>query len=188
MAKEVELNLDSEEYEVVPLGPLRRIENRLTKLESGNSLSRDESLIRDILDIMKSNQKIVNDMVESNTRLRNNVENLTAKMDSVVDNLNSFMDLLKEASETSLESEVTSELGTNIINPIADKLTEVSDHIEKMVDGIKESNTNMASGLEKLDKRLRRLYATQRRGDFFKPTTLQKHREVPQKPIGNQLI
>ncbi len=169
MTKEVELNFDSDEYEVVPLGPLRRLEKRLDKLENGATLSRDENLIRDILDIMKSNQKIVNDMVESTTQLRNSVSALTAKMDSVIDNLNSFMDLLKEASETSLETDISSDLGKTVITPISEKLGEVSSNIEKMAEGIKESNMQMLAGLEKLDKRLRRIYATQRRSDFFKP-------------------
>lgn len=171
MTKEVELK-DDEEYEIIPLNPLRKLEKRIEKIESQTTLARDEALIRDILDIMKANQKLVNDVVESNTMLRNSITELTGKMDSVIENMNSFMELLKEATETSLEEDVSHEIGSHIIKPITEKMNDLTSSIKEMVDNIKETNSQLIEGIERLDSRLKRIYATQRKSEFF-----------PQRPV-----
>jgi len=65
-----------EDYEVVPVGPIRKLERRIDDMEEkaqkgGMGGGRNDELVRDVLDIMKSNQKIVNDMTESTHELKN---------------------------------------------------------------------------------------------------------------------
>ena len=168
ISDEVEINADSDEYEIVPMGPIRKLEKRLEKVESKNSLSGDESLIRDILDLMKSNQKIVDDMTENTNKLRNSVEDLTHKMDTVIDNMNEFMSILKEASEVSLEEDVSSEIGKSVIAPLKDEMSEINSGLSNMSENLERNNEQMAEGLEKLDKRLKRIYASQKKGKYFK--------------------
>jgi methyl-accepting chemotaxis protein len=160
MAKdEVQLgDMESDDYEVIPLGPIRKLERRVEDLqekqeqvEQGAGSSANEELVRDILDIMKSNQKIVNDMTESTHELRNSVEDLTNKMDSVIDNMNSFMDLLEQASEMDMEGEIAGDLETRVANAIGDKMDE-------MVDQVSQSNDKIAENLEELNTQMRKTY------------------------------
>ncbi len=162
MSDEVELSDEkkagSGEYEVIPMGPIRKLENRIKKLEktqvTGGGSSSGE-LVSDVMDIMKSNQKIVNDMVESTSKLHNSVETLIDKMDNVSDQMSGFMELLKEASETSLEEDVSSNIKQSIVNPIADGMSDLKETNEQMLQGLGKIDKS----LEQLDKRMKRISA-----------------------------
>ncbi|MCJ7428924.1 MAG: hypothetical protein MUP66_00865 [Candidatus Nanohaloarchaeota archaeon QJJ-5] len=167
MADEVELPSgdDSDEYEIIPMGPVRKLEKRIDELEkkkagAGGGSGGNEDFVRDILDIMKANQKIVNDMVESTDQLHNSVQSLTGKMDTVIENMNEFMELLQQASEASLEEDVSQNIGENVVNPIADRMNELHETNQKMLEGLGKIDES----LNKLDKRMKRMYASQRSG------------------------
>lgn len=146
-----------DDYEVVPVGPIRKLERRIDEMEKQSSGSRtDDELIRDVLDIMKSNQKIVNDMTESTHELKNSVEDLTHKMDSVIDNMNSFMDLLKEASEADLEGEVIQDVHSRVADAVGNEMEEVASDIQ-------QSNQQVIQNLEELNKSIKRSYTSQRK-------------------------
>jgi uncharacterized phage infection (PIP) family protein YhgE len=140
-----------EDYEVVPVGPMRKLERRMDELEQTSQKSdSDPELIRDVLDIMKSNQKVVNDMTESTHELKNEVEDLTHKMDEVVDNMNSFMDLLKEASEMDMEGEVVSDMEGRIAKTVNSQMEEIGSHIQ-------QSNQEVADTIESMNQNLSNL-------------------------------
>lgn len=168
MAKdEVELGGEDagDDYEVVPVGPIRKLERRIDEMEekaqqNGAGGTNDE-LVRDVLDIMKSNQKIVNDMTESTHELKNSVEDLTHKMDSVIDNMNSFMDLLQEASEMDMEGEMVSDVQGQIVDAIDDRMRDVADEF-------KESNQELVTHLEEINKSLKRSYASESKDNILR--------------------
>ncbi|MFB6209428.1 MAG: hypothetical protein ABEJ56_04825 [Candidatus Nanohaloarchaea archaeon] len=164
MSKEDEVELGGggsagEDYEVVPVGPIRKLERRIDELQEQKSSGNDE-LVRDVLDIMKSNQKIVNDMTESTHELKNSVEDLTHKMDEVVDNMNSFMDLLEQASEADLEGEVMKDVHSKIADAIGNEMEDVASDI-------KESNTQVIQNLEDLNENIRRSYTSQNKSEIL---------------------
>ncbi|MFB6203360.1 MAG: hypothetical protein ABEK01_02610 [Candidatus Nanohaloarchaea archaeon] len=155
--KEVHLgDEDYEDYEVMPVGPLRKLEKRVDKLQKEATQgggAANEEMVQDIIDIMKSNQKIVNDMTESTHELKNSVEDLTHKMDQVVDNMNNFMDLLKEASEVDMEGEVVSDIHDRIADAVGNEMRDVASDIEN-------SNKEVVEGLNQIDQSLRRIYSS----------------------------
>lgn len=163
MSDEVELptDEDSDEYELLPMGPVRKLEKRIQELEQekGGGASRNE-LVSDILDIMKSNQKIVNDMVESTSQLHNSVETLIGKMDNVASNMNEFMELLQEASEASLKEDVSGDISEKVVEPLSKGMESLQETNEKMLQGLGKIDES----LSKLDKRMKRMYASQSGG------------------------
>jgi archaellum component FlaC len=154
----------SDDYEVVPIGPIRRLEKRMDNIQEqaakGGAGQANEELIRDIMDIMKSNQKIVNDMTESTHELKNSVEDLTHKMDEVVDNMNSFMELLKDASEVDMEGEIVGNMQGRIANAVGDRMDDV-------VDDMQRSNQEIVESLNDLNKTMKRSYASQNKGSIM---------------------
>jgi len=154
-------NQGGEDYEVVPMGPIRKLERRMTDIESqATEGGADEEVIRDVLDIMKSNQKIVNDMTESTHQLKNSVEDLTHKMDEVVGNMNSFMELLREASEMDMEGEVVSD--------IQGQLTEsLGNQMEEAMSGLQEQNKEIVESLDQLNDTMRKNYAAQNKDEIM---------------------
>lgn len=152
MSDEVELSdPDSDEYEVIPLDPIRKLERRMNEMEEKSNLSREEGLIRDVVDIMKTNQQMVNNMVDSTNSLKNNVEDLTHKMDNVVNNMNEFMELLEEASEASLEQDINQNIEGSLVDPLTNKMQEIVDTNRKMLEGLSSLGDNVSD----LDKRLK---------------------------------
>ncbi len=151
-----------EDYEVVPVGPIRKLERRIDEiqeqsLEAQGSAHKDE-LIRDVLDIMKSNQKIVNDMTESTHELKNSVEDLTHKMDQTIDNMNAFMDLLNEASEMDMEGEIIGDMEGRIAEAIGTKMDQVAQNMN-------QSNQEIVNQLNNLNESIRKSYASQSVGN-----------------------
>ncbi|MBI2076026.1 MAG: hypothetical protein HYT72_02125 [Candidatus Aenigmarchaeota archaeon] len=82
---------EEEEYEIVPLGPVRRLERRLEKVErTGSSLE----TTRELIEIVRANQSVIDEMVKINsemmkkvTDLLNNVSELTAKINNFMERI-----------------------------------------------------------------------------------------------------
>ena len=89
-----------EDYELVPLGPIRRLEKKIESLEKSDS----PETTKELVEIVKSNQHIVdemfkrmNEMVESQKRKDEEVRRLT-------DRLTDFMSRLEIDSGVNVEN------------------------------------------------------------------------------------
>lgn len=174
--EEVDLGDESDDYEVVPVGPIRRLEKRIDNIESnasGGGAGANDELVGDVLDIMKSNQKIVNDMTQSTHELKNEVEDLTHKMDQVVDNMNEFMDLLKEASEMDMEGEMVKDMRSRIADAVGDRMEDVTKDLQ-------QSNERVVDSLEEINKSLKRSYASDRKDEILQNGNQQRNRSGSQ--------
>ncbi len=159
---EVELPRE-DDYEFVPLTPVRRLEKRLDVLETTKSTQSLERFVDKIIDMTELNQKIVDSMVKSNQSLREDVGVLIGKMDSLNDNLNEFVALIKTAGEQDIDSP-SKDAFSNAVKPLVDK-------VEEITKGAQDSNMAIAETLENIDKRLKRMQAA----------------DTTQKPVSNIL-
>jgi type I site-specific restriction endonuclease len=184
MEDEIELN---DEYELMPLTPLRKLEKRIEKIEEQAELSRAEYFVKDVLEIIKGNQKVVNDIIESNLALKKTMEDLVIKMDSVIENMNSFMKTLKEASEVAIEEEISSDMNKKIIAPLTEKFETIANKIDEIAMSVKSSNEHLINSLTEIEKRLKRIYASQRKEEFFGPKMTSpavRQAEIPRPVLG----
>jgi methyl-accepting chemotaxis protein len=162
-----------DDYEVVPVGPMRKLERRMDELEqTAKNSESDPELIRDVLDIMKSNQKVVNDMTESTHQLKNQVEDLTHKMDEVVENMNSFMDLLKDASEMDMEGEVVSDMESRIAESIGGQM-------DGMAGQIQESNQHVAETVQQMNQSMESLVQEMKQNSGMQGVGVQNTQQSP---------
>ncbi|MCK5473998.1 MAG: hypothetical protein KAI53_01210 [Candidatus Aenigmarchaeota archaeon] len=150
---EIELSGEAD-YEFVPLTPVRRLEKRLDVLETTKSTQSLERFVDKIIDMTELNQKIVDGMVKSNQSLREDVGVLIGKMDSLNNNLSEFVTLIKTAGEQDVESP-SKDAFSNAVKPLVDK-------VEEITRGARDSNAAIAETLENIDKRLKRMQATDR--------------------------
>ena len=88
---------NEDEYEVVPLTPMRRLEERIRKVEKGSGAT-DREFVLDIMDLVKANQKLVDEVVKANSALRQDLQSVVSKMDEVLDSWKQFTELLKKAA------------------------------------------------------------------------------------------
>ena len=139
-----------EEYEVIPTSPIRRLEKRLAKIETTTSSSEVQRLIEQIIELIKSNQRIIDDVIKADAELRNEISKVPGKIDELLDSMGEFIDLLK-ASAT---EETVSEVSKDVMKPLVGKMTEMVDQNKKML----ETNEASLASLGVIDKRLKRLY------------------------------
>ena len=142
--------VDYEEYEVIPTSPIRKIEQRLSRVETESSTSEIRKLIEQIIELVKSNQRIIDDIVKSDAELRNEVSKLPGKIDDLLTNMREFMELLK----TSATEETVSDISRDVMEPISSSLKELIEQGKKNTELQQSSNTNLAM----MDKRLKRIY------------------------------
>ncbi|MBI5355196.1 MAG: hypothetical protein HZB68_01950 [Candidatus Aenigmarchaeota archaeon] len=89
---------ETEEFEMIPVSPLRKMEKRLEELERGRESVKIEFLVKEVLDMVKSNQSLVDEVIKSDERLRMELEKLPSKIDEMVTAWKEFISVLKEAS------------------------------------------------------------------------------------------
>jgi uncharacterized coiled-coil protein SlyX len=140
--EEVEISAPEDDYEVVPLGPIRRLEKRLDSLESTKNISSLERFNDKIIDMIELNQHIVDEVVKANQGLRGDLARLIGKLDNLQGSLNEFIGIIKSAGESGVKEEGSSKL--------VGKLSEMNQKIL-------ESNSTIVDALLTIDKRLKRM-------------------------------
>ncbi len=143
--------MSGEEYEVIPTSPIRRLEKRLDKVEDTSSTSQVQKLMEQVIELIKSNQRIIDDVVKANAELREELAKVPGKIDKLMVTLNDFMTILKEASA---EESGGASIGPEVMKPVTDKLGEMLEQNKKSL----EADQTMLTSLETIDKRLKRIY------------------------------
>ncbi|MEM5871855.1 MAG: hypothetical protein QW051_03205 [Candidatus Aenigmatarchaeota archaeon] len=139
-----------EEFEIIPTSPIRRLEKRIEKIESGSYSSEVRKLIEQVMDLIKSNQKIIDTSIKANSDLIAELSKLPKKIDDLILEMREFIRLLKVTAE---EEEV-SNISKEVMAPIADKLNELIEQNKKNF----EVNQAVLTTLGIIEKRLKRVY------------------------------
>ncbi len=141
--------VNEEEYEVIPTSPLRRMERRLEKVETGSYSSEVRKLIEQVMELVQSNQKIIEETIKSNNELRDELSQIPGKIDQLLSELGEFMKLLRVSSETEV-----SQISEEAMKPLLGKITELVEQNKKAY----ETDQAALTTLGIIDKRLKRLY------------------------------
>ncbi len=139
-----------EEYEIIPTSPLKRLEKRISKVEAASSSSQIQKLIEQIIELIKSNQRVIDDVIKADSELRNEVSKLPGRIDSLVAGMSEFIELLK-ASAT---EETVSGISKDVMSPLVEKMDELVNQNKKNL----ETSQAVLNSLGMIDNRLKRLY------------------------------
>lgn len=149
---EVEIPGSGEEYEVIALSPLRRLEKRLEAVEQTRTVANLERFVDKILDMVELNQKIVDEVVKANQGLREDMAVLVGKMDELYSRIGDFIDIIKSAGEEERAEVVSRETIEATVTPIIAKMEEMNKRVI-------ESNATIADTLGAIEKRLKAVVA-----------------------------
>ena len=138
-----------EEYEIVPTSPLRRLERRISQVESSSSSSEVQRLIEQIIELIKSNQRIIDDVIKSDAELRDEISKVPGKIDELLSSMHEFMEILK----SSATEETVSDISKDVMQPLVNKMEEMVEQNKKAVEV--EQATLASLGI--IDKRLKRI-------------------------------
>ena len=139
-------NSDEIDYELIPVSPIRRLEKRMHKLEKSPAID-SGAFFRDVLEIVRMNQQIVNEMAKSNDTLRIELAKLPGKLDEVVIQLKDLISFIKVAGEQE-STAVTQQAMTPVVNKL--------DEMIKTNKVLAEKNDATLGLLDEISKRLKR--------------------------------
>lgn len=139
-----------EEYEIIPTSPIRRLEKRIEQIESGSYSSQIQKLIEQVIELIKSNQRIIDDSIKANNELVAEISKIPKKVEDLIIEMREFMKLLK----TSAEEEEVSTVSKEVMSPLIDKINELIEQNKKNF----ETNQAALTTLGIIEKRLKRLY------------------------------
>jgi uncharacterized phage infection (PIP) family protein YhgE len=135
-----------EEYEIIPISPLRRLEKRIEQLEAMSPAVDVKEIFREVVDVLRMNQQIVTEISKSNDALRLEISKLTVNLQELTVRLNELLSYIKAAAtEESFQPEDTTK-------GLKEKMNELVEANKK----IAQSNEEMISILEEIEKKLSR--------------------------------
>jgi len=135
---------EEEEYELVPLSPIRRLERRLEKLESSVGIDAKEFL-REVVDLVRMNQQLVDELAKANDALRIEISKLPGRLEELISNLNELLSYIKAStSEATIPAEA--------FKPLIEKLDQLIEGNKKLI----ESNSEVVAALEEIKEKFKK--------------------------------
>jgi hypothetical protein len=138
---------EDDEFELIPMSPLRRLERRLEKMEGTKGVDVKE-FFNQLVEIVRMNQQLVDELAKANDALRIELSKLPGRLDELIGNLNELIAFIKAAGA---ESPGSAGVGGNL-EPLLGKMDALIDGNKKIV----ESNEAMMSSLDQLSMKLKK--------------------------------
>lgn len=85
-----------EEYELIPVSPIRRLEKRMERIERTGSST---DTIRELVELIRANQHVIDDVVKINSEMMAKVSEIVASVNGLAGKVNDFMERIEVASE-----------------------------------------------------------------------------------------
>jgi predicted nuclease with TOPRIM domain len=136
-----------EEYEMIPLSPIRRLEKRISQLESGPGAGVDvKGFFHELVEIVRMNQQLVDELVKANDSLRIELSRIPGRLEEVTKNLNELISYIKAAAR-----EEAAPNSPETMKSVTDKMDKLFELNKKII----ENNEALTSIVETIDKKLR---------------------------------
>jgi hypothetical protein len=164
-----EMTKEREEFELIPMSPVRRLEKRIDQLETAPNLN-VKDFMHEIVEVVRMNQQLVDEMAKANDALRIELSRLPGRLEDLISSMNELISYIK----ASAAEEATAGSITNM-QPLLSKIDELVEGNKKVV----ESNQSVLTTLEQIDKKLRRPLQPAPSQQFRKPLVFQR----PQQPM-----
>ncbi len=135
-------------YEIIPVTPIKKLEERIKKLESTESTPQLQNLINQIIELIRNNQKIVNDVIQANADLKNELSKIPSKIDELLTSINNFLSLVEAAGR---EEVTVPQSSPDVFKPMVEELKKISEQNQKLI----ESNQTVLEELNKMSKKVK---------------------------------
>ncbi len=142
MADEFEIvEGDKDNYRMVPLAPIRRLEGRVKGLEQAGSIPQLQGLVNQIIELVKTNQKIINEVIRANLELRSELAKLPLKIDQLIDEMRDLVGLIEHAGKEEIRGP-TSET----MKPIVEQFAAMTEQNKAILEALDNLNRKVKSG------------------------------------------
>ncbi len=151
--------VENEEFELVPMSPIRRLEKRLERLEGAPGVDARE-FFKELVSIVRMNQQLVDELAKANDALRIEISKLPGRLDKLISNIDELISFIKASA-----AEEVGGISGEALKPLLEKMDKLIEGNKKLV----ENNEAMVASLEELGKRLRRPTPVRRIGKPLLP-------------------
>jgi hypothetical protein len=148
-----------DEFELVALSPLRKLEKRIGQLEISNNNLDAKEFFKEFVDIVRMNQQLVDEVIKANNTLRIELARLPGKIEEMTKNLSELLSYVKAAAIE--EANPATGESFKMMPDKMDKLIELN---RKIV----ESNETLTNLMETVDRKMRPM------GPIRKPMSMSK--------------
>ena len=106
------------------------------------SISNLQTLVTQMLELIKLNQRVVNEVIKSNVDLRNELSRIPSKLDDLIMEMKKFMSLVEAAGmQESMPS-------TETMKPLSDNLKKMVEQNQRLI----ENNQAILEALDNMNK------------------------------------
>lgn len=120
---------EKEEYELIPLSPLRRMEKRISELESAPSVD-SSHFFKELVSIVRMNQELVEELAKANDSLRIEISKLPGKIEELIEDMKELISFIK-ASAT---EEMATPTGESL-KPLLQRMDSLIEENKKIAEG-----------------------------------------------------
>jgi len=160
---------EQEEFELIPLSPLRRLEKRIDQLESSSG-GGSKDFIKEIVDIVRMNQQIVDELAKASDALRIELSKIPGKMDDLINDLHELISFIKASA-------VEEAPGLTNVQPLVEKFDQLIQGNKKIV----EINQSLLDSIQELQGSLKKQQLPPK--PPLPPMTFKRSMQPQQKPI-----
>jgi hydroxypyruvate isomerase len=140
-----------EEYELIALSPLRRLEKRIDEIEQSPDVGVKE-FFHELIDILRMNQELVDELVKTNDALRVELSRLPGRIEDLTKNVGELLTYIKAAATEEVMS------GVQPVGPAVEQSPSVVEKLNQLVETNKkivETNGTISDLLETIENKLR---------------------------------
>jgi chromosome segregation ATPase len=135
---------EDEEYELIPMSPIRRLERRMRKIEDSPGVD-TRDFFKEILEMVRMNQQIVDEIAKADDALRIEISKLPAKMDELISHLNELLSFIKASA--------VEETGpAESLKPMLEKMDALIEGNKKIAEGTQ----SMLESIDELSEKMRK--------------------------------
>lgn len=95
-------NEQEEEYELVAVNPIRKLEKRLEDVEKKKS---GGEINKELLDMARINQEVVDDLVKTNAKMTAKIAEMIDSTEKLTEKISAFLDRIEVSGEEPAERE-----------------------------------------------------------------------------------
>jgi len=144
---------EEDEFELIPVSPLRRLEKRLERMEGSAKSGVDTGkFFSELVEIVRMNQELVDELAKANDALRIEISKLPGRLDDLITSVNELVAFIKaSAGSESMAGPAGIPAGAGM-EPLLKKMDELIDANKKIVD----SNEAVMGAVDQLNTKFRR--------------------------------
>ena len=143
------MSYEDEEFELVPLSPIRRMEKRLEKLETGKGDVDTKEFFTQLVEIVRMNQQLVDELAKANDALRIELSRLPGKLDELIGNMTELVSFIKASAGSEMAENVKD---SSNMEPLLNKMDSLIELNKKIV----ENNETLMGSMNSLSSKMNR--------------------------------